>query len=66
MIGFGNPLLAGSDAKDRRAWERQKCPSAQEQAAHIEGKLAAYSESRQTESTTRPSLSDRIASIFEN
>ena len=36
FIGFGNPLLSGRDGKDRRAWERQKCPSAQEQAAHID------------------------------
>ena len=36
-IGFGNPLLAGRDGKDRRAWERQKCPSAQEQAAPDRG-----------------------------
>ena len=24
-IGFGNPLLAGKDGKDKRAWDKQKC-----------------------------------------
>lgn len=26
-IGFGNPLLTGQSGTDRRAWERQLCPS---------------------------------------
>src|SRR5215831_6698338 len=26
-IGFGNPLLLGSDGTDRRAWAKQSCPS---------------------------------------
>jgi CHAT domain-containing protein/tetratricopeptide (TPR) repeat protein len=27
-IGFGNPLLLGSEGTDRRAWAQQSCPSA--------------------------------------
>ena len=28
FIGFGNPLLSGSDSSDRRAWDKQNCGSA--------------------------------------
>ena len=31
FIGFGNPLLSGSDGADRRAWDKQNCGSADSQ-----------------------------------
>jgi excisionase family DNA binding protein len=45
---------------------RRALAEAREQAARSEGRLAAYSESdtRQTKSTTRPTLGERIASIL--
>jgi len=44
---------------------RRMLADAREEAARTEGKLAAYKEPRPVEPTSRPSLSDRIASIFE-
>ena len=44
---------------------RRMLAEAREEAARNEGKLAAYKEPRPVEPTSRPSLSDRIASIFE-
>lgn len=44
---------------------RRMLAAAREEAARAEGKLAAYKEPRPTEPTSRPTLADRIASIFE-
>ena len=43
---------------------RRALADAREQAARNEGQLAAYREPRPTVATTRPTLSERIASIF--
>ena len=46
---------------------RRALADAREQAARNEGRLAAYTETeteRQTQSATRPTLADRIASVF--
>ncbi len=44
---------------------RRALADAREHAARAEGRLATYTETRQATPTTRPTLSDRIASIFE-
>jgi excisionase family DNA binding protein len=44
---------------------RRALIEAREQAARAEGRLAGYSETRQTEPAARPTLTERIASIFE-
>lgn len=35
FMGFGNPLLLGPSGSDRRAWERQSCPSALPILTHV-------------------------------
>jgi excisionase family DNA binding protein len=44
---------------------RRMLAAAREDAARAEGRLAAYNEPREAEPSTRPSLSDRLASLFE-
>lgn len=56
---------AADNANDECDDLRRMLLAAKEDAARAEGKLAAYKEPRPVEPTTRPSLSARIASIFE-
>jgi hypothetical protein len=56
-----------SESADRECDDlRRALSAAREDAARAEGRLAGYSEKRQTSPSTRPTLTDRIASIFDS
>lgn len=55
-----------SDSADRECDDlRRALSAAREDAARAEGRLAGYTEKRPSNASTRPTLTDRIASIFD-
>jgi CHAT domain-containing protein/uncharacterized tellurite resistance protein B-like protein len=46
FIGFGNPLLLGPSGSDKRAWERQSCPSTSPQSIRVPGRTIPTASAR--------------------